>query len=106
MTIWDDAGAVIDSTFADLEPPVYTSLQFGLLGAVAAIKIDEAAGEFDRQGRNLRRITWEIPQSFIPGDASNRDSMTHAGRRWNVLEATRRDDIGKWWLVVQDEGAI
>jgi hypothetical protein len=104
---WADAaamaGPVIDATFAEPEEIVYTSAKYGVF-IFPAIKIDEPAEQFQGEGRNLRKITWELPQGDIPGDASNRDHFTHAGRRWKVLEAERRDDIGKWWVVVQDEG--
>lgn len=101
--IWARAGAVIDGAFSDPEDIVYTSDEFGVF-EFPAIKIDEPAEQFQGNGRNLRKITWEIPQAELPGRASNRDFFTHGGRKWQVLEATRRDDVGKWEVVVQDEG--
>ena len=103
--IWERAGAVIDGTFSEPEKIVYTSAQHGVLPPFEAIKIDEPAAEFQNEGRNRRKLSWEIPQAAIPGRASNRDSFTHAGRRWKVLEVEPRDDVGKWAVVVQDEGA-
>ena len=97
------AGPVIDAAFSEEGDIVYTSDEFGVF-EFAAIKIDEPAEQFHGNGRNLRKTTWELPQSALPGRASNRDFLTHAGRQWKVLEATRRDDIGKWEVVVQDEG--
>lgn len=104
---WADAaamaGPVITAAFTDPQQLEYSSAKLGEF-TFSGIKIDEQADEYNSQGRNLRRVTWEIEQSDLPGDASNRDFFVHAGRKWEVKMATRRDDIGKWHLDVSDGG--
>ena len=59
-----------------------------------------------QRGSTLRKLTYEIQQSDLPKRPSKtRDSFTHHGRRWEISDVTKRDDIGAWWLVVADAGA-
>jgi len=103
MSIWDRAGAIIDATFKEEAEIIYTGA--GLVGTpITAIRSDVPAPEFPGAGRTLRKITYEVRQSDLPEDASGEDTFTHRGVRWSVQDVTRRDDIGKWELVVVDEG--
>lgn len=99
MSIWATAGAAIDAVFADPEPIVYTGA--GLVAVpIAAIRLDELAPDFDGQGRTARRVGYELPFSAMPGTPAKGQYFTHRGFRWNVQQAERRDEIGKWHLDV------
>jgi hypothetical protein len=103
MSAWADAGAVIDAAFADEEPLIYTGA--GLAGAeISAIRSDVAAQDFDGPGKTLRRVTYEIGQADLPQRPDKTNSFIHRGRTWKVEDVTKRDDIGKWELVVVDLG--
>ncbi len=97
--------AAIRAAFADTEPLHYT--QDGkLLDPIHAILSDEAAAGFEGPGSTLRKFTYEIQQSDLPKRPSKtRDSFTHRGRRWEISDVTKRDDIGAWCLVTADAGA-
>ena len=97
--------AAIRAAFVDPEPIIYS--QDGIvLEPIGAIWTDDAAASFPGAGSTLRKLTYEIQQSDLPKRPSKtRDSFTHNGRRWEISDVTRRDDIGAWWLVVADAGA-
>lgn len=99
------AAAVLFTAFADPERIIYT--QDGVvLEPIRAIWTDNAAAGFPGAGSTLRKLTYEIQQSDMPKRPSKtRDSFTHHGRRWEISDVTKRDDIGAWWLVVTDAGA-
>ena len=99
MTIWATASAAIDAVFADPEAIVYTG--GGLVAApVKAIRLDLDAPEFDGVGSTLPRIVYEVAFAAFPGEPKKPDFFTHRGRRWNIQQAQRRDDVGKWRLDV------
>lgn len=99
------AAPVFFKAFADLERIIYT--QDGvILPPIRAIWTDDAAAGFPGAGSTLRKLTYEIQQSDLPKrPLKTRDSFTHHGRRWEISDVTKRDDIGAWWLVVADAGA-
>lgn len=104
MSIWEDAGAVIDAEFADEEPLIYTGA--GLVAEpIFAIRSDVPAMDFTGPGQTLRKITYEVQQGDLPQEPRKSNTFTHHGRTWKVEDRTRRDDIGKWELVVVDVGA-
>ena len=103
MTPWDVASAAIDRAFNDPEPIIYTGA--GLVGApLAAIRSDTAAPAFNGAGKTLRTITYEVRQADLPEQPRKSNTFTHRGHLWRVEDITRRDDIGKWELVVTDGG--
>ena len=97
--------AAIHAAFADPEPLVYE--QGGvLLEPIRAIWSDDGAAGFQGAGSTLRQITYEIQQADLPERPSKtRDRFTHRGRRWDISDVTRRDDVGAWCLIVVDAGA-
>lgn len=104
MGIWDAAGAAIDRVFADPAPVIYTGA--GLTAApVSAIRTDTAAPDFAGPGQSARTIGYEIAITALPARPANTNSFTHRGRRWRVIDITTRDEIGKYELIVQDDGA-
>ena len=99
MTIWEAAGAAIDAGFADPESLLYFGA--GLVRKpLSGIRMVDPAQSFDGAGSTLRQISYEVCQADFEGDPRVGDHFTHRGRRWNVQDVTRRDDIGKWVLVV------
>ena len=100
------AAPVFIKAFADPERIIYK--QDGVvLPPIQAIWTDDAAAGFAGAGSTLRKLTYEIQQSDLPKRPSKtRDSFKHRGRRWEISDVTRRDDIGAWWLVVVDAGAV
>ena len=99
--IWARAGAAIDKTFG--VEIIYTGA--GLTGApITAIKQDSAASSFLGPGDTLRRITYEVDQADLPQAPTKKNTFVHGGIRWQVDDITKRDDIGKWELVVVDTG--
>lgn len=104
MSIWTDAGAIIDATFADGEVLTYTGA--GLVGQqLPAIRIDDEAPDLAGPGNTLRTIIYEVAQSLLPQRPDKSNTFIHRGHNWKVEQAKRRDDIGKWWLYVVDLGA-
>lgn len=98
---WARAGAAIDKTFG--VEIIYTGA--GLTNkAIIAIKQDTAAQPFVGPGDTLRRITYEVHQADLPQEPTKRNTFVHDGIRWQVDDITKRDDIGKWELVVVDTG--
>lgn len=99
------AASVFFTAFADPERILYT--QDGVvLEPIRAIRTDSAAAGFEGPGSTLRELTYEIQQSDLPKRPTKRDSFIHNGQRWEISDVTRRDDIGAWWLVVVDAGAV
>ncbi len=104
MSIWDTAGAAIDRVFADPSPIIYTGA--GLTaGSVSAIRTDDAAPDFAGPGQSARTIGYEVAMASLPSKPSKSDYFTHRGRKWRVIDITTRDEIGKYALIVQDDGA-
>lgn len=98
------AAPVIFRAFADPEPIIYT--QGGvILPPIRAIRTDEAAPAFEGPGSTLRKLAYEVQQRDLPAEPTKRDSFTHRGRLWTLIEATRMDDVGSWLLMVNDAGA-
>lgn len=104
MTIWDTAGAAIDRVFADPAAIIYTGA--GLTaGSVSAIRTDDAGPDFAGPGQSVRTIGYEVAIATLPSKPSKSDYFTHRGRKWRVIDITTRDEIGKYVLIVQDDGA-
>lgn len=104
MSVWDVAGAGIDRVFADPADIFYTGA--GLTAsAVSAIRTDEAAPDFAGPGQSARTIGYEVAIASLPSKPSKSDYFTHRGRKWRVIDITTRDEIGKYVLIVQDDGA-
>lgn len=104
MTIWDTAGAAIDSVFADPAAIIYTGA--GLAAApVSAIRSDQPAPDFAGPGQTARTIGYEVAITALPNKPSKSDYFTHRSRKWRVIDITTRDEIGKYVLIVQDDGA-
>lgn len=106
MTIWSDAGAVIDAVFADVDPIIYTGA--GLVAAaLPAIRSDGAAPSFEGAGATLRQITYEMAQGLFPQTPeTDEDTFTHRGRVWSVCQVERVEDVSppKYLLTVTDTG--
>jgi len=101
--IWSDAGAIIDAQFADDDPIIYTGA--GLTAEpVEAIWSDVPAVEFEGPGATLRKVTYEIAIGDLPQAPRKTNTFIHRDRSWSPEDITRRDDIGKWQLVVVDTG--
>jgi hypothetical protein len=99
MSIWDDAGAAIDAAFADPDPIYYYD---GTNGGypIRAIRSEQPAQAFDGPGSTLRTISFEISQVDLMNPPRKTDKFHHRGI-WCVPEnITRRDDIGKFTIVV------
>lgn len=104
MSIWDAVGAAIDRTFRDREQILYSGA--GLSAApLWAIRSDVAAPDFQGSGRSLREISYEIEQADLLEEPRKSDTLIHRGRIWRVEDRTRRDDIGKWVVIVVDCGS-
>jgi hypothetical protein len=104
MSIWDTAGRAIDCVFADDSPILYTGA--GLAGAaVAAIRSEFAAPDFAGPGKTLRTIVYEVAMGDLPMAPARDDHFVHRDRLWSVIDITERADIGKWELIVTDNGA-
>jgi hypothetical protein len=105
MSIWSDAGAIIDAQFADEAEPNIIYTGGGLTAEeIPAIWSDVPAPGFEGPGSTLRTVIYEVPQSSFTEEPENDDTFTHRTRRWSVENVTRRDDIGKWELIVADIG--
>jgi hypothetical protein len=104
MSVWDVAGAAITATFADPEPIIYTH-KGEKVGEIRAIRSDAAAPAFAGAGSTLRKTSYEIPKTALPGDPSKKDRFTHRGRIWAVDEGTSLDANDAWLLIVSDAGA-
>lgn len=103
MSAWTDAAAIIDAIFADEEELIYTGA--GLTAApILAIRSDVPALDFDGAGKTLRKITYEIAQADLPERPDKTNTFQHRGHDWKVEDVTKRDDIGKWELIVVDLG--
>lgn len=104
MGIWDTAGAAIDRVFADPAPIIYTGA--GLTASpVSAIRTDDPAPEFTGPGQSARTIGYEVAIAALPNKPSKSDYFAHRGRKWRVIDITTRDEISKYVLIVQDDGA-
>lgn len=104
MSVWDAAGAGIDRVFADPTDIIYTGA--GLTASpVSAIRNDEPAPDFAGPGQSARTIGYEVAIAALPSRPSKSDYFTHRGRKWRVIDITTRDEIGKYALIVQDDGA-
>lgn len=104
MSIWDAAGKGIDRVFADPDRLTYTG--GGLTaGSIAAIRLDEDAPDFAGPGQTARTITYEVEVAAFSSRPAKNDTFIHRGRRWRVIDRKTRDEIGKYHLIVQDDGA-
>lgn len=102
MTWSAEAAADIHAALAD--PVIYNGA--GLTNEeIDAIKSDVEAGEFQGAGNTLRQVSFEVRQSALLEDPAKGDTIAEDGNNWKVNEIIRRDDIGAWWLIVEEAQA-
>jgi hypothetical protein len=94
--------ADIKGTFA--EPILYTGETFAD-EPLTAVPSNVAAQAFQGVGATLREISFEIDQGDLPFDPDKGHIIVHAAARWRVNDITRRDDIGAWVLIVEEDVA-
>lgn len=91
--------AAIDAAFSE----VVTYAGGGLPSPteVYVIWSDGQAPAFQGAGATARTISFEIPQSTLNRQPAKADRITRGGSIWKPIDVTRRDDIGKWEVVVE-----
>jgi len=90
----------LDAIDAEFEEPVFYTGAGLDNEQIGAIRSDTPASSFDGPGNTLREISYEIRQSVLPERPHKNDIIVDGADHWKVNDVTRRDDIGKWLLIV------
>jgi len=94
-----DELASIHAEFAD--PITYTGA--GLDGdAIPAVYCEEAAPTFTGNGATLRKASFEIQITDLPGTPRNGDIIVHETGEWSVINPTRSRIANAWILDVEE----
>ena len=81
-------------------------------GEIVAVKSDTAALPFQGGGDTLRQISFEVAQADLPSEPDKGELLLEGTAPWSadtvtsvwaVNDITRRDDIGAWVLIVEEE---
>ncbi len=91
--------AAIDAAFSEVV--VYAGAGLSEPTPVYVIWSDGAAPAFQGPGTTARTVSFEIPQTTLPERPAKADRITRGGYVWKPNDVTRRDDIGKWEVIVE-----
>jgi hypothetical protein len=71
---------------------------------IPAVRSDQAAEAFQGPGNTLREISFEIDLALLPDRPSKSDVIeeVETGERWQPIDITRKADIGRWRLIVEE----
>ncbi|HCB75395.1 MAG TPA: hypothetical protein DEP91_04360 [Sphingomonas bacterium] len=95
--------AAIDAAFSEVV--VYAGGGLPQPTEVYVIWSDGSAPAFQGPGATARTVSFEIPQTTLPARPAKADRITRGDHVWKPNDVTRRDDIGKWEVVVELVGA-
>ena len=93
------ASAAIDALYA--EPVVYAGGGLPEPKTINVIWSDVAGDPFQGAGNTVRVISAEIQQTDLPAQPAKADRLTRNGTVWQPNDSTRRDDIGKWVVILK-----
>jgi hypothetical protein len=91
--------AAVDAAFS--EPVIYTGGGLAQATELGVIWSDVAGDPFQGAGNTTRIISCEVRQSDLPGRPTKNDRIGYGSAIWQPNDVTRRDDIGKWSIVLE-----
>jgi hypothetical protein len=91
--------AAIDAVYA--EPVTYVADGFKAK-PLMVVWSDVAGDPFQGAGNTVRIVSAEIYQSDLSGRPAKADRLIREGVHWQPIDVTKRDDLGKW-IVVLDQ---
>lgn len=93
------ASAAIDALYG--EPVVYAGGGLPEPKTIDVIWSDVAGDPFQGAGNTVRIISAEIQQSDLRAEPAKSDRLTRGDILWQPNDSTRRDDIGKWVVILK-----
>jgi hypothetical protein len=97
----DDAAALaaIDAEYG--EPVVYAGGGLSEPKTIDVIWSDVAGDTFQGAGNTVRIISAEVQQADLLAEPAKSERHTRGGIVWQPNDSTRRDDIGKWVVILK-----